>query len=100
MEVSMQLRSFLLALTVGTALTAGAAPAVTPGSTAPAFTITDSAGKPVQLADFKGKYVVLEWTNPECPFVRKHYSSGNMQALQKEFGGRDVVWLAINSTHS
>ena len=39
----------------------------------------------MQLADYKGKYVVLEWTNPECPFVRKHYSSGNMQALQKEW---------------
>jgi len=95
----MQLRSFLLALTVGTALTAGAAPAVTPGSTAPAFTITDSAGKPVQLADFKGKYVVLEWTNPECPFVRKHYDSQNMQTLQKEWGAKDVVWLSINSTN-
>jgi peroxiredoxin len=71
-----------------------------PALRAPAFTIADTSGKSVQLGDYKGKYVVLEWTNPECPFVRKHYSSGNMQALQKEFGGRDVVWLAINSTHS
>ena len=99
METSMQFRSFLFTLTVGTALAAGAAPAVTPGSTAPGFTVTDSAGKPVQLADFKGKYVVLEWTNPECPFVRKHYDSQNMQTLQKEWSAKDVVWLSINSTN-
>lgn len=79
---------------------AGAAAAVVSGTAAPEFTITDTAGKAVRLADFKGKYVVLEWTNPECPFVRKHYSSGNMQSLQKEWGGRNVVWLAINSTHA
>jgi len=80
---------------------AGAAAAVVvAGAAAPGFTITDTAGKSVRLADYKGKYVVLEWTNPECPFVRKHYSSGNMQSLQKEWGGRDVVWLAINSTNA
>ena len=67
---------------------------------APAFTLTDTAGKTVQLADYRGKYVVLEWTNPECPFVRKHYSSGNMQGLQKEWGAREVVWLSINSTNA
>jgi peroxiredoxin len=72
--------------------------AAAPGSAAPAFSVTDAAGKAVQLADYKGKFVVLEWTNPECPFVRKHYSSGNMQALQKEWGAKDVVWLAVNST--
>jgi peroxiredoxin len=72
----------------------------TPGAPAPTFTLTDTAGKTVQLADYRGKYVVLEWTNPECPFVRKHYSSGNMQGLQKEWGAREVVWLSINSTNS
>jgi hypothetical protein len=76
------------------------ASAVASGVAAPGFTITDTSGKPVALADYKGKYVVLEWTNPECPFVRKHYSSGNMQALQKEWGGRNVVWLSINSTNA
>ena len=60
---------------------------------APGFTLTDTAGKPVKLADYRGKYVVLEWTNPECPFVQKHYVSGNMQGLQKEWGAQDVVWL-------
>ena len=54
----------------------------------------------MQLAEYRGKYVVLEWTNPECPFVRKHYSSGNMQDLQKEWGAREVVWLSINSTNA
>jgi peroxiredoxin len=71
---------------------------VAPGQAAPDFSEADTAGKAVRLADFRGKFVVLEWTNPECPFVRKHYESRNMQGLQKEFGGRDVVWLAVNST--
>lgn len=74
--------------------------AQSPGASAPAFTLADTSGKTVQLADFRGKYVVLEWTNPECPFVRKHYSSGNMQGLQREWGAREVVWLSINSTNA
>ena len=85
-------------LVLMTLFATGAALAVVSGAPAPTFNITDTSGKAVQLGDYKGKYVVLEWTNPECPFVRKHYSSGNMQALQKEWAGRDVVWLAINST--
>ncbi len=71
--------------------------AATPGQPAPNFTLTSTEGKPVSLASFKGKTVVLEWNNPGCPFVRKHYE-GNMQALQKEYGAKGVVWLAINST--
>jgi len=78
---------------------AQAAAAAAPGTAAPAFTITDTAGKAVKLADYRGRYVVLEWTNPECPFVRKHYDSGNMQGLQKEWGAKEVVWLAVNSTN-
>jgi hypothetical protein len=77
---------------------AGAATAAA-NSAAPAFALTDTTGKTVRLSDYRGKYVVLEWTNPECPFVRKHYDSGNMQGMQKEWGARDVVWLAINSTN-
>ena len=77
-----------------------AALAQSPGASAPAFTLADTAGKSVQLADYRGRYVVLEWTNPECPFVRKHYTSGNMQGLQKEWGVREVVWLSINSTRA
>lgn len=73
-----------------------AAPAV--GQPAPAFTLKDSAGRTVNLADYRGKYVVLEWTNPGCPYVRKHYDSGNMAATQQDAAGKGVVWLSINST--
>jgi hypothetical protein len=83
---------------VAVAAFAIAATAATPGKPAPDFTVNDAGGKPVRLADQRGKFVVLEWTNPECPFVRKHYDSGNMQGLQKEFGGKDVIWLSVNST--
>lgn len=69
-----------------------------PGRPAPAFTLTDLDGRKVSLADLKGKYVVLEWTNPSCPFVQKHYDSGNMQSLQKRFTGEGVQWVVINST--
>ncbi len=72
--------------------------AVTAGQQAPQFKGVDVNGKQVSLADFKGKYVVLEWNNPNCPFVRKHYDSGNMQSLQKRFGADNVAWVAVNST--
>ena len=73
-----------------------AAPAV--GQPAPDFVAKDTAGQTHKLSDFAGKYVVLEWTNPGCPFVRKHYGSGNMPATQKAATARGAVWLAINST--
>lgn len=72
--------------------------AVAVGQAAPDFALKDTSGKTVRLSDFKGKHVVLEWTNPGCPFVRKHYDSGNMPATQKDAKDRGVVWLAINST--
>lgn len=78
--------------------TAQAAPA--PGQPAPDFRATDVNGKSVSLADFKGKFVVLEWNNPSCPFVMKHYDSGNMQRLQQRFGADNVAWLAVNSTNA
>jgi peroxiredoxin len=78
--------------------TGSATAAVTAGQPAPAFKGTDIAGKPVSLGDFRGKYVVLEWNNPNCPFVMKHYDSGNMQALQKRFGADNVAWISVNST--
>ena len=68
------------------------------GQKAPEFTAKDTFGKTVSLADFKGKTVVLEWVNPGCPYVRKHYSVANMQGTQKDATGKGVVWLAINST--
>jgi hypothetical protein len=97
--VHMNAKSLLRVLCCTLVLTASTAMAATVGSAAPEFALTDTSGKPVKLADYKGKFVVLEWTNPECPFVRKHYSSQNMQALQKAWGAKDVVWLAINSTN-
>jgi hypothetical protein len=73
-----------------------AAPGV--GQKAPDFVAVDTAGKQHRLSDFAGKFVVLEWTNPGCPFVRKHYGSGNMPATQKAATEKGVVWLAVNST--
>jgi peroxiredoxin len=88
----------LLASALACAFSGAALASAVVGQPAPAFTVTDLAGKPVNLADFRGKTVVLEWHNFECPFVQKHYRSGNMQALQKKYSS-DVVWLAVNSTH-
>ena len=68
------------------------------GEPAPAFTATATTGSPVSLADYRGKLVILEWTNHECPYVRKHYETGNMQAIQKETTGQGVVWLTIISS--
>lgn len=68
------------------------------GQLAPAFTLTDSQGKPRSLGEFKGKVVVLEWVNPDCPFVQKHYGSGNMQSLQKTYTAKGVTWLSVNSS--
>jgi peroxiredoxin len=65
---------------------------------APDFTATDWKGKTVSLADYKGKYVVLEWHNKDCPFVKKYYGSGSMQKLQKEWTGKNVVWLTVISS--
>jgi thioredoxin-related protein len=67
------------------------------GDAAPDFTGTDSNGKKISLTEFKNKYVVLEWSNPNCPFTRKHYESGNMQSLQKEWTAKGVIWLVILS---
>jgi peroxiredoxin len=68
------------------------------GTPAPDFTLKSSEGKEVSLSAFKGKVVVLEWTNNGCPFVKKHYGSGNMQKLQKDAGAKGVVWLSICSS--
>ncbi|HEX4764019.1 MAG TPA: thioredoxin family protein [Usitatibacter sp.] len=87
-----------IALAVAALFSAAALANAPAGKPAPAFTVTDLDGKTVNLADYKGKTVVLEWTNFGCPFVQKHYRSGNMQALQKKYSN-DVVWLAVNSTN-
>ncbi len=92
------MKRFALSLAVALAVSATPALATTVGQAAPDFTAPDLSGKPVKLSDFRGKFVVLEWTNPECPYVRRHYDSGNMPALQKEAAAKGVVWLAVNST--
>jgi peroxiredoxin len=68
------------------------------GQTAPDFTLQGADGKTHSLSDYKGKFVVLEWTNPQCPFVHKFYNSGTMQGLQKKETAKGVVWLRINSS--
>ncbi len=74
--------------------------AATAGQPAPDFSLPDTSGKTVRLSDHRGKFVVLEWTNPGCPFVRKHYDSGNMGVTQKAARDQGVVWLSINSTET
>ncbi len=96
----MTLRTFLQTAGLPLLFMAGAAIAeVAPGDAAPDFTIQDVNGKAVRLADFRGRHVVVEWFNSGCPFVQKHYETGNMQALQSRYTGQGVVWLAINSTN-
>lgn len=93
----------LTAAAVATALTLVASQAALAdakvGKPAPAFTLTDANGKAHTLADFKGKTVVMEWTNADCPFVKKHYN-GNMQKQQGAATTEDVVWLTVNSSAS
>lgn len=90
-------RPWLWSATLLTAATcAQAAPEV--GAPAPAFSASDSQGRLHRLADYRGRTVVLEWTNHDCPYVRKHYGGGNMQALQREAAGQGVVWLSVISS--
>lgn len=70
------------------------------GDTAPDFTLVDIRGNPVKLSDYKGKHIVLEWTNPHCPYVAKHYNTGNLPGLQKAYEAKSVVWLMISSTNT
>lgn len=96
----MQRRPFIaawsLAALAAAIAPAQAAPAV--GQPAPDFALRDAAGKTVRLSDFRGRHVVLEWTSPGCPYVRKHYDSGNLPATQRDAVARGVVWLSIDST--
>lgn len=93
------LKRLIAPLLIGATLLAGAQ-AATVGQPAPDFTLKDVNGKTVKLSDYRGRHVVLEWNNPRCPFVQKHYDSGNMQVLQQEAAAKNVVWLAINSTEA
>lgn len=94
-------RTIIRAAIASAVVAAGASAALAqaqPGKPAPEFSVQDSAGKTVKLSDFKGKTVVLEWTNQDCPYVRKHYGGNNMQTLQKDAAAKDVVWLTISSS--
>ncbi len=90
------LATIMAAATLVFAAPAIAAPAV--GQPAPDFSATDVNGKEIKLSALKGKTVVLEWTNNECPYVKKHYDSGNMQKTQKEATAKGVEWITINSS--
>ncbi|MGL6290194.1 MAG: thioredoxin family protein [Silanimonas sp.] len=93
------MKSLLAAALVSSLSLVGAAhAAATVGQPAPAFTLTDTKGTTHSLSDFAGKTVVLEWFNHECPFVKKHYGAGNMQAQQNAATADGVVWLTVNSS--
>ena len=92
----MLMKPVLTALLFAMATTAGAAPTI--GEPAPGFSGMDTSGKSHALSDFRGKPVILEWTNHDCPYVRKHYSSGNMQQQQQAATGQGAVWLSIISS--
>ena len=92
----MKQNTFLGAV-IGAMICSATAWAVEPGDAAPAFTVKNVKGEEVSLAKQKGKVVVLEWVNYECPFVKKHYGSGNIPKLQEKYTGKDVVWITVNS---
>jgi len=92
------MRVFLGSIAAVALFSSAAVAMPTVGQPAPAFTAVDSNGKPHSLADFKGRIVVLEWTNDGCPYVGKHYNSGNMQKLQQEASASGVVWLSVISS--
>jgi peroxiredoxin len=85
----------LMGAMVAMSLTAAGAAEV--GKEAPAFSLKNTKGATVSLADYKGKVVVLEWINYDCPFVKKHYASGNMAKLQEKYADQGVVWLSVSS---
>lgn len=85
-------------MSFGVLFAAGLAAAPVVGEPAPGFSVLDTAGATWTLGDLRGKSVVLEWTNHDCPYVRKHYSTGNMQALQREAVGEGYIWLSVISS--
>jgi peroxiredoxin len=89
---------FLAVLATAVALASSTGTAARVGEPAPGFTAMDSNGKQQSLGDFRGRIVVLEWHNLDCPYVKKHYGTDNMQALQREWTGKGVAWLTIISS--
>ena len=110
-EIDMNTVSMLAVLVLATlglacaSTEAGSSPAAEPvaaaavGAAAPAFSLEDQTGKKVSLSDYAGKIVVLEWVNPDCPFVQRHANAKTMTNLIGKYGSQNVVWLGINSTH-
>ena len=92
------MKHLLTAFAALAVIAAPAAGAAIVGKPAPNFTLPDVNGKRVSLSAFRGKTIVIEWNNPECPFVRKHYGSGNMQKTQEAAAKDGMVWLTINSS--
>jgi hypothetical protein len=86
------------ALTAGALIAGSADAAVETGAQAPAFSVQDATGATRTLSEFAGQTIILEWTNRDCPYVRKHYNSGNMQALQQQATGEGIVWLSVISS--
>ena len=97
MKVSIRIAFAVAVLVVAGVSFAGDGVAV--GQAAPDFTLTDTAGNQVSLADYAGKVVVLEWLNPDCPYVKRHYKAGTMKNLATTYGAEGVVWLTINTTN-
>ncbi len=97
MKHSLRMVLATAALVIAGSSVAGAGVAV--GQAAPNFTLNDTAGNPVSLADYAGKVVVLEWLNPDCPYVKRHYNAGTMKNLATTYGAKGVVWLTINTTN-
>lgn len=94
----MNFKHFVFSAAAGIFASAAAFAGVMNGESAPDFTLTNSDGEQVSLSDFRGQPVVLEWSNFDCPFVAKHYNSGNMPQLQQTYAEQDVVWLTIMSS--
>jgi len=97
MRKNMTAMALVTIITVAAIAVAG--PGVDVGDKAPSFTLKDSAGNAVSLSDYKGKVVVLEWVNPDCPFVKRHYQEGSMKNLTSAYSESGMVWLTINSTN-
>jgi peroxiredoxin len=93
-----RLSSLFLSLVITSTIVPSLAQEVRVGAAAPDFKATDSNGNAESLDQYRGKYVVLEWHNQGCPYTKKHYTSGNMQSLQKEWTAKGVVWLTVISS--
>lgn len=92
-------RPYLISAVAGLLLAASAFAAPEVGKAAPDFSLPDTAGKQHTLSAYQGKVVVLEWTNPDCPYVQRHYQENTMTALADAYPDTQVVWLAVNTTH-